>query len=135
MFDAKIDSTSISNDNNNNNRSRSLLRQIGATLTGRSCSRHPTDTTNESPSVSLLRKKHRSFDNVNIEQRSPKCYIKRTSKTKTPISFSHRLSLLNQVKTHIIGTHKHRQTISSISNDDNKYLLLPSIMSITSINN
>ncbi|CAF3636677.1 unnamed protein product [Rotaria sordida] len=131
MFDAKIDSTSISNDNNNNNRSRSLLRQIGATLTGRSCSRHPTDTTDESPSFSLLRKKHRSFDNVNIEQRSPKSYIKRTSKTKTPISFSHRLSLLNQVKTHIIGTHKHRQTISSISNDDNKYLLLPSIMSIT----
>ncbi|CAF4545659.1 unnamed protein product, partial [Rotaria sp. Silwood2] len=135
MSDDSTDSESTLNDNtnsnNNNNRSRSLLRHVGAALIGRSCSQHRIDTTDECLSIPLLHEKHRSFNNINIEQISPKCHIKKTLTTKIPISFSHRLSLFNQVKSHIIGTNKYRRSISSIWNDDNKYLSLPSVISIT----
>jgi hypothetical protein len=105
---------------NNNTRSRSLLRQVRASLIGRTDSRYQMDTIGESSSV-LLR---RSFDNIDIQ----KPRSKQTSRPNTPISFSHRLSLF---KSHIIGSRKYRRTVPSTWNDDDDddFQSAPSVMS------
>ncbi len=113
-----------------NKRSRSLLRQVRATLVGKSSNRHRAETTDASLSVSLLREKHRLFDNIDIEKFQRKSCIKKTSKATTPISYSYRLSLLNQVKSHIIGNRKYRRTVPPTwTDDDDDYLSFTSINS------
>jgi hypothetical protein len=108
---------------NNNKRSRSLLRQVRASFVGR----NHIDTAGESSSVLLLRQKHRSFDNIDI----PKRRTKKSSRSKTPNSFSHHLSLLNQVKSHFIGNRKYRRTAPSVWLDDDDYHSIPSAISNT----
>ncbi len=112
---------------NNNKRSRSLLRQVRASFVGQSGSRSHIDTTGESSSILLLRQKHRSFDNIDL----PKRRTKKSSRSKTPNSFSHHLSLLNQVKSHFIGTRKYRRTEPSVWIDDDDYHSVPSVISNT----
>jgi hypothetical protein len=114
-----------------NKRSRSLLRQVRATLAGRSSSRYRIETTNQSSTVLLLREKYRSFDNIDIEKFQPKHRTKKISISKTPVSCPHRLSLFNQVKSHLIGTHKYRRTSRSIwhDDDDDDYQSIPPITS------
>ncbi|CAF1341232.1 unnamed protein product [Rotaria sp. Silwood1] len=132
MSDDRTDSESTSNTTtNNNNKSRSLLRHVRAPFVGKNCNRHRTDTTDESSSVALIHEKNQLFDNTNIEQLSSTYHLKESLRTKTPISLSHRLSLFNQIKSHIIGSPKYRRSISSIWNDNNKHLSLPSVISIT----
>lgn len=94
----------------NNKRSHSLLRQVRATLTGK----YRRETTDRSLSVSLLREKYRSFDNISTEKFQQKHYI-------IPNSFSHRLSLFNQVKSHIIGHRKYHRTVPSSWTDDDYF--------------
>ena len=108
---------------NNNKRSRSLLRQVRASFVGR----NHIDTAGESSSMSLLRQKHRSYDNIEI----PKRRTKKPSRSKTPNSFSHHLSLLNQVKSHFLGTRKYRRTVPSVWMDDDDYHSVPSAISNT----
>lgn len=78
-------------------RSRSLLRQVRATLTGsRNSSRQRQDSRTSRP---------------------------RLTSTTTPVAFSHRLSLLSQMKSHLIGQRKYRQTVPSNSNDEEENLI------------
>ncbi|CAF1475342.1 unnamed protein product [Adineta ricciae] len=94
----------------NSFRSRSLLRHVRNKLARKSFNRHHTQTaTDRSLSVALIRTSHRSFDYAEIEKRSI---------SKTPTSYSHRMSLLNQVRSHFTGSRKYRQTIPSDWNDD-----------------
>ncbi len=97
---------SISNDNNK--RSHSLLHQVCAKFGGR----NRLEIKDESLSALLLREKRRAKKNLI---------------PKTPISFPYRLSLFNQVKSHIIGKRNSHRTKSSTSNDD--YQSIPSIIS------
>ncbi|CAF3927185.1 unnamed protein product [Adineta steineri] len=103
----------------NNSRSHSLLRQVRTKLRGKSSSRFraattTTSTTDESSSISLTHSKHQSFENIdNIKKR-----VSNQSTKKPQVAFSHRLSLLSQVKSHIIGTRKYRLTTPSNLNDD-----------------
>lgn len=103
---------------NNNKRSRSLLRQVRATLGGRSSSRRRLESSEESPSVVLLRQKRRSFDNYDTNKYQSKSRTKKDSITKSPSSFSHRLSLLTHMKTHFIGPRKYRRAVPSTWNND-----------------
>src|SRR5690349_13832596 len=105
---------SESQPSNNNNRSRSLLRQVRAKLISRSCSRHRIETIDESLSFSLLREKRQSCDNMAKQNRCRK----KPSRTTAPVSYSHNLSLFNQVKSHFIGARKPRQIELSILNND-----------------
>jgi hypothetical protein len=125
MSGESTDSESFPSDNNK--RSRSLLRQVRASFVGKSGNRNHIDTTGESSSVLLLRQKRQSYDNIDIQKRR----TKKPSRSKTPNSFSHHLSLLNQVKSHFIGTRKYRRTVPSIWTDDDEYHSVPSITSNT----
>ena len=79
-------------------RSRSLLRQVRATLTGsRNSSQQRKDSRTSRPRL--------------------------TSTSTTPVAFSHRLSLLSQMKSHLIGQRKYRQTAPSNSNDEEENLI------------
>ena len=94
----------------NSFRSRSLLRHVRNKLVHKSFNRHRAQTTKDrSLSMALIRTSHRSFDYAEIEKRPI---------SKTPTSYPHRMSLLNQVKSHFTGTRKYRQTIPSDWNDD-----------------
>ena len=94
----------------NSFRSRSLLRHVRNKLARKSFNHYHAQTaTDRSLSVALIRTSHRSFDYAEIGKRS-------ISKTST--SHSHRISLLNQVRSHFTGTRKYRQTIPSDWNDD-----------------
>jgi hypothetical protein len=131
MSGESTDSEFIPSDNKK--RSRSLLRQVRARFRGRSNSRQRIETTKESSCVLLLHEKRRSYDNFDIQKLQSKRRIKKNSIIKTPISFSHRLSLFNQVKSHIIGTRKYHRTVPSTWNeeedDEDDYLSIPSVVS------
>lgn len=84
-------------------RSRSILRQVRATFTGR-----PNSETELNKSKVMLRNDSRKS---------------RPRLTTTPVAFSHRLSLLSQMKSHFIGQRKYRQTAPTNWADDEDQLI------------
>jgi hypothetical protein len=111
------------NPDSDGNRSRSIFRQVRETLGGMSRSRHRVDTRMESSPLTLINNERKSADNIDLRNIQTKPDIRKS----TPISFSHHLSLLNQVKSHINKTKKsHPSTsLSSWENDDYTHLSLP----------
>ena len=110
------------------NRSRSLLRQVRDTIGGINRSRNRLDTTTGSPPLRLTLPKRQSLDNIDTKPLQTKIHPKKS----TPIAFSHHLSLLNQVKSHINKTRKYHPNIPSPGEfDDSKYLSLPPTISIS----
>lgn len=106
-----------------NNRSRSIFRQVRDTFGNISRSRHRNDVRNRSPPLTLINDKRSSIDSINIQT---KLNLKKT----TPIPFSHHLSLLNQVKSHINRTRKPHQTTPS-DIDLHTHLSLPTMNSFS----
>lgn len=132
MSGESTDSESTPSDNYK--RSRSLLRQVRASLTGRNLDRDTSESKRESSSVLLIRKKRRSFDTLDLGNSPLKYQRKYSSKPRTPIAFSHHLSLFDHVKLHLTGTPKYRRTVPSewqnIDDDDaDEFQSAPSIAS------
>ena len=126
MSGESTDSESFPSDTNQ--RSRSLFRQVRASISGKGSHRNHINQSHESsPCIRLLRQKRRSFENIDS-------YTQRrnnSARPPTPNSFSHHLSLLNQVKSHFTGTPKYRRTKPSLWADEDDYHSIPSIISIT----
>lgn len=125
MSGESTDSESFPSDTNQ--RSRSLLRQVQASISGKSTLRNSPNVNRESPSVLLLRHKRRSFEHIDLY----KPRRKSSSRPATPNSFSHHLSLLNQVKSHFLRTPKYRRAKPNPWNDEDDYHSIPSIISTT----
>lgn len=110
-------------------RSRSLFRQVRASISGKNSHRTNINPDHESsPCMRLLRQKRRSFEHIDSSSTQQR---KNSARPPTPNSFSHHLSLLNQVKSHFTGTPKYRRTKQSQWIDDDDYHSIPSIISIT----
>jgi hypothetical protein len=106
-------------------RSRSLFRQVRETFGSLGRHRQRAETRIEPTSLSLVNTKCGSADNIDEKNLQTKVNVKKT----TPISFSHHLSLLNQVKSHIHKTRKFHQTTQlSLDNDDYTHLSLPPLV-------
>jgi hypothetical protein len=112
--------------NNNNSRSRSILHQVRETIGGINRSRHRAETTNGPSLLTLINTKRGSVDSMDTHNSQTKLRLKKISKATTPVSFSHRLSLLNQVKSHITKTRKsHQNTQSPYKDEVYTHLSLP----------
>jgi hypothetical protein len=105
-------------------RSRSIFRQVRDTFGGMSRSRHRVDAQMESSPLTLNNKERKSADNIDLQNTQ----IKSPSRKSTPISFTHHLSLLNQVKLHINKPKK-----STCKNDDYTHLSLPPMNSVSGV--
>ena len=104
-------------------RSRSLLRQVRDTLSGRSLSQSRSESKYRSLPTPSLVENSLAFDQLQLRNGTGKPRSKNTAKTGTPVSFSHRLSLLNQFKSHLIGHRKYRQTSPTVWTDEAERLL------------
>ena len=112
---------------NKHKRSRSLFRQVREKFSRQSSNRNRKEINNESSSsILLLQQKYQSFENIDSEKFQRKCSKKKNSIIKTP-----RLSLFNQVKSHINRNHKYNQTVSSTwsDEDENNYHIIPTNIS------
>jgi hypothetical protein len=115
------------NPDSDDNRSRSIFRQVRETIGSMNRSRHRGDKRNASPPITLVNNKHGSADNIDTQGLQSKIHLK----IPTPVSFSHHLSLLNQVKSHINKARKSHQTTSlSPDIDDYVHLSLSPVVSI-----
>jgi hypothetical protein len=94
-------------------RSRSLLRQMRDTFVGRSLSRSLIDnrfhSTNDG---TIISNKGYEFEAEPTAKVSRKARHRTAMKLSTPVSFSHHRSLINQVKSHLIG---HRKNVTNRS--------------------
>jgi len=116
------------NTDSDDNRSRSIFRQVRETIGGKSRSRHRGDTRSASSSLTIVNNTRGSADNIDRQSLQTKLH----SKKSTATSFSHRLSLLDQVKLHISKTRKYDLTKpSSYENDEYTHLSLPPMTSIS----
>ena len=104
------------------NRSRSIFRQVRDTFSGINRSRHRIDARIESPPYKLTNKERKSADNIDLKNTQIKSQLRKS----TPISFTHHLSLLNQVKSHLNKPKK-----SPCENNDFTHLSLPSMNSLS----
>ena len=104
-------------------RSRSLLRQVRDTFSGRSLSRNRSESKYRSLPTPSLADNHVSFDQLRLTNGTGKARVKNPAKMSTPVSFSHRMSLLNQFKSHLIGHRKYRQAAPSVWTDEADRLL------------
>lgn len=96
-------------------RSRSIFRQVRDTFGGINRNRHRVDTRTDSSASTLINTDHKSNDNLHSHQ----IPNKNSHRKSTTISFTHHLSLLNQVKSHITKSKKsHPTTSSSLGNDE-----------------
>ena len=105
---------------NTNPRSRSILRQVGETLGVINRGRNRAETSADPPSVVLFNSKRGSVDSLDAQTLQGKSPLKKLPRATTPTSFSHRLSLLNQVKSHLNKARKAPSTIP-LTNDDEDY--------------
>lgn len=96
-------------------RSRSIFRQVRETFSGINRSRHRVDTRHGSSPLTLINTDHKSSDSLHGNQ----IQNKNSRRKSTTISFTHHLSLLNQVKSHITKSKKsHPTSSSSLGNDE-----------------
>ncbi|CAF0922999.1 unnamed protein product [Adineta steineri] len=112
------------NINSNNIHSRSILRQVRDTF-GSMGRNLQIKTRTQSPPFTLVNNKHTSVDNIDLQN----SHIKIHTKKSTPISFSHHLSLFNQVKSRVNKNRKHQNAQSLSDNDDDIRSSLPVIIS------
>ncbi|CAF0731605.1 unnamed protein product [Rotaria sordida] len=122
---------SSENMSTDNNRSRSLLRQVRDKFGGMSGSRRRTERRTDSPSLTLVNTKRISVDNIDTKDCQTKSHLENT----TPVTFSHHLSLLMNVKSHFNKTRKSptkstTSTTSSCDNNDRTNLSLPPVISV-----
>lgn len=101
-------------------RSRSILRHVGETLGVIHRARSRAETSAEPPSVVLINSKRASIDSLDTSNLQGKSHLKKLPRAPPPTSCSHRLSLLNQVKSHLNKSRKAPQTIP-LTNDDEDY--------------
>ncbi|CAF3929983.1 unnamed protein product [Rotaria sp. Silwood2] len=110
------------------NRSRSILRQVREKFGGVSGSRRRTARRTESSSSTLVNTKRISADNIDTKD----CHTKSHLENPTPVTYSHHLSLLMNVKSHFNRTRKSPTTsASSCDNDERTNLSLPPVISIS----
>lgn len=105
-------------------RSRSIFRQVRDTFTSISRSRSHLKARTVSPPCTPAPRKRTSVDHADVENRPAKT----PSKRPTPISFTHHLSLLTQVKSRFNRNRKLHNAQGSSDNDDYTHLSLPSVM-------
>ena len=116
MSSESTDSESTPNDEHVS-RSRSLLRQVRATFARRSLSHNRAVMKATSSTTCDLREKHRSAENVSVPNGKRTGRPKKLNRTATPVSFSHRLSLLSQFKSHLTGSRRDRLATPPIDHD------------------
>ncbi|CAF1417032.1 unnamed protein product [Rotaria magnacalcarata] len=110
---------SVSTDDN---RSRSLLRQVREKFGG---NRQRVERRAGSSSAALINTQRISAEHVETSNNQTKLHVDSTA----PVSFSHHLSLLVNVKSRFRKTRKTSTALSSPGNDDRKALSLPPINS------
>ena len=120
----------MANENSNveSVRSRSIFRHVRETIGGLHRSRHRVDGKNDStPSLTLINTTRKSADSL-----FPHHVQNKTSRKKSQnISFTHHLSLLNQVKSHMTKSKKSLPTTSTSLGDEEFTRI--SIVSISSM--
>lgn len=117
----------MANENSNveSVRSRSIFRHVRETIGG--INRHRHHQTDSTPSLTLINNSRKSTDNLfpNHVQNKTTC------KKSANISFTHHLSLLNQVKSHLTKSKKSHPAVStSLGNEEFTRI---SILSINSM--
>ena len=108
-------------DTDNQQRPRSFLRQVRETFTGINRQRQTVKARTNSPVYTLVNKNLTSLDDIDIGNMQTKSH----SKKPTPISFTHHLSLLNQVKSRF---NKSRRLQTSSDSDEYAHSSLPSVI-------
>ncbi|CAF1446188.1 unnamed protein product [Adineta ricciae] len=108
-------------DTDNQQRPRSFLRQVRETFTGINRQRQTVKARTNSPVYTLVNKNLTSLDDIDIGNMQTKSHTKKS----TPISFTHHLSLLNQVKSRF---NKSRRLQTSLDSDDYAHSSLPSVI-------
>ncbi|CAF0751522.1 unnamed protein product [Rotaria sp. Silwood1] len=109
-------------------RSRSILRQVREKFGGMNVSRRRTERRAESSSSTLINTQRISADNIDAKH----CQIQSHVEKTTPVTYSHHLSLLMNVKSHFNKRRKSpTASASSYDNDDRTNLSLPPLISVS----
>ncbi|CAF1174131.1 unnamed protein product [Rotaria sp. Silwood1] len=109
-------------------RSRSILRQVREKFGGMNVSRRRTERRAESSSSTLINTQRISADNFDAKH----CQIQSHVEKTTPVTYSHHLSLLMNVKSHFNKRRKSpTASASSYDNDDRTNLSLPPLISVS----
>jgi hypothetical protein len=129
MSEESTDSDAV---HSNTSHSRSILRQVRDTLGAVNRSRHRTETASEPPPPQLINTKRASLDHIDSDDSHGKARARKSPRSTTPVSFTSRLTLLDQVKLHMSKNRKCPATASSSSNETDEYihLSLPPMVSL-----
>ena len=122
------DSTDSDAVHSSTSQSRSILRQVRDTLGSVNRNRHRTEIASEPPppTPQLINSKRASLDHTDSDDSHGKARARKSPRSATPVSFTSRLTLLDQVKLHMNKNRKcpATTTTSSSSTETDEYIHL-----------